>query len=185
MDTMDIGTRILLARRKRGLRQGEVAKLARISSKQMSQIETNKRPGVQAGTIAKIAQVLRVSADYLLGLKEEENGAQEEETTTKFFYESFIAKVMDLISKFTFDNRDEAFSHIFSLLATSVEALDNMLWLNDNHSRVGIPILLRTLVEACVDIQFLLKDKSNIDYLNLDDLLLWKSAFESTYQGNQ
>jgi len=71
MDTTEIGTRILLARRKRGLRQGEVAKLAGISAKQMSQIETNKRPGVQAVTIAKIAQVLHVSTDYLLGLKEE------------------------------------------------------------------------------------------------------------------
>ena len=58
---------------KRGLRQGEVAKLAGISAKQMSQIETNKRPGVQAVTIAKIAKVLHVSTDYLLGLKEEEN----------------------------------------------------------------------------------------------------------------
>jgi transcriptional regulator with XRE-family HTH domain len=37
----------------------------------MSQIETNKRPGVQVVTIAKIAQVLHVSTDYLLGLKEE------------------------------------------------------------------------------------------------------------------
>jgi transcriptional regulator with XRE-family HTH domain len=68
---MDIGTRILLARRQRGLRQGEVAKLAGLSPKQMSQIETGKRPGVQAVTIAKIAQALHVSADYLLGLKAE------------------------------------------------------------------------------------------------------------------
>ncbi len=76
----DIGTRILLARRKRGLRQGEVAKLAGISQKQMSQIESNKRPGVQAVTIAKIAQVLHVSTDYLLGLKEQEDRNQQGET---------------------------------------------------------------------------------------------------------
>jgi hypothetical protein len=49
----------------------------------MSQIETNKRPGVQAVTIAKIAQVLHVSTDYLLGLKEEENWGNEEETTMR------------------------------------------------------------------------------------------------------
>ena len=83
MEIEDIGTRILLARRKRGLRQGEVAKLAGISQKQMSQIETGKRPGVQAVTIAKIAQVLHVSTDYLLGLKAEENGGKEVETTTR------------------------------------------------------------------------------------------------------
>ncbi len=63
---------------KRGLRQGEVAKLAGISAKQMSQIETNKRPGVQAVTIAKIAKVLHVSTDYLLGLKEEGDWEQKD-----------------------------------------------------------------------------------------------------------
>ena len=46
----------------------------------MSQIETGKRPGVQAITIAKIAQVLHVSTDYLLGLKVEEEGEQQRET---------------------------------------------------------------------------------------------------------
>jgi transcriptional regulator with XRE-family HTH domain len=51
-----------------------VAKLVGISQKQMSQIETNKRPGVQAVTIAKIAQGLHVSTDYLLGLKAEKDG---------------------------------------------------------------------------------------------------------------
>ena len=63
---------------KRGLRQGEVAKLAGISAKQMSQIETNKRPGVQAVTIAKIAKVLHVSTDYILGLKEEGDWEQKD-----------------------------------------------------------------------------------------------------------
>ena len=58
-----------------------MAKLAEISVKQMSQIETNERPGVQAVTIAKIAQVLHVSTDYLLGLKEQEEGKQQGEAT--------------------------------------------------------------------------------------------------------
>ncbi len=44
----------------------------------MSQIETNKRPGVQAVTIAKIAKVLHVSTDYLLGLKEEGDWEQKD-----------------------------------------------------------------------------------------------------------
>ena len=56
MEIGDIGTRILLARRKRGLRQGEVAKLAGISAKQMSQIETNKPPGVQVVAVRETCQ---------------------------------------------------------------------------------------------------------------------------------
>jgi transcriptional regulator with XRE-family HTH domain len=51
-----------------------MAKLAGISQKQMSQIEPGKRPGVQAVTIANIAQVLHVSTDDLLGLKAAEDG---------------------------------------------------------------------------------------------------------------
>ena len=65
-----------------GFRQGEVVKLAGISQKQMSQFESNKRPGVRTVTITKIVQVFHVSTDYLLGLKEEENGEQRRETTT-------------------------------------------------------------------------------------------------------
>jgi transcriptional regulator with XRE-family HTH domain len=48
----------------------------------MSQIETGKRPGVHAVTIAKIAQVLHVSTDYLLGLKEAEDGDEQEASAT-------------------------------------------------------------------------------------------------------
>ena len=81
MDMKSVGLRILVARRQRGLRQNELAKLAGISARHMSQIETGKRPGVQAVTMAKIAQVLHISVDYLLGLKAEENWAQEETTT--------------------------------------------------------------------------------------------------------
>jgi transcriptional regulator with XRE-family HTH domain len=56
MEIEDIGTQILLARRKRGLRQGEVAKLAGISAKQMSQIE----PGnLQVGKRSPLPQLLR------------------------------------------------------------------------------------------------------------------------------
>jgi hypothetical protein len=50
----------------------------------MSQSEPGKRPGVQAGTIANIAQGLHVSIDDLLGLTAAEDGdAQEEAVATK------------------------------------------------------------------------------------------------------
>ena len=83
IDMKAVGLRILVARRQQGLRQGEVAKLAGISARHMSQIETGKRPGVQAVTMAKIAQVLHVSVDYLLGLTKAEDWEQEERTTTE------------------------------------------------------------------------------------------------------
>jgi transcriptional regulator with XRE-family HTH domain len=68
---MDIvGERILLARRRRGIQQKVLAERAQISPKHLSQIETGKVAGLhmQAGLLRRIAQVLGVSADYLLGL---------------------------------------------------------------------------------------------------------------------
>jgi hypothetical protein len=46
----------------------------------MSQIETHKHLGVQAVTLANIAQVLHVSTDDLLGLKAEKDGEKPAET---------------------------------------------------------------------------------------------------------
>ena len=72
---MDIvGERILLARRRRGIQQKVLAERAQISPKHLSQIETGKVAGLhmQAGLLRRIAQVLGVSADYLLGLDEQE-----------------------------------------------------------------------------------------------------------------
>jgi len=81
---MDIvGERILLARRRRGIQQKVLAERAQISPKHLSQIETGKVAGLhmQAGLLRRIAQVLGVSADYLLGLDEPEqstsNGSSE------------------------------------------------------------------------------------------------------------
>ena len=46
----------------------------------MSHIATGKRPGVQAVTIATIAQVLHISTDSLLGLQAEKDGEKPAET---------------------------------------------------------------------------------------------------------
>ena len=81
---MDIvGERILVARRRRGIQQKVLAERAQISPKHLSQIETGKVAGLhmQAGLLRRIAQVLGVSADYLLGLDAPEhaisNGSSE------------------------------------------------------------------------------------------------------------
>ena len=68
---MDIvGERILLARRRQSIQQKVLAERAQISPKHLSQIETGKVAGLhmQAALLRRMAQVLGVSADYLLGL---------------------------------------------------------------------------------------------------------------------
>jgi transcriptional regulator with XRE-family HTH domain len=78
---MDIvGERILLARRRQGIQQKVLAERAHISPKHLSQIETGKVAGLhmQAALLRRIAQVLSVSADYLLGLDIPEHATSHE-----------------------------------------------------------------------------------------------------------
>lgn len=101
------------------------------------------------------------------------------------FYSTFISNVILILKKFTFNHDEEAISHIFSLLATSIELLDNMLFLTLNeNSRIGIPVLLRSCLEATVDVQFILKDKNNYQKLKLENHYLWKDIYEASYQDN-
>jgi uncharacterized protein YaiL (DUF2058 family) len=54
-----------------------------------------------------------------------------------------------------------------------------------NESKIGIPILLRSILEASVDIQFILIEKSNYKRIEVEDLPLWKGIIESVYKGNE
>ena len=68
------------------------------------------------------------------------------------FYIDFLSKTFPVVQKFEFNSSDEAIAHIFTLLSSSIELLDNMCVLALNESKIGIPILLRTILEASVDI---------------------------------
>lgn len=73
---MDIvGERIMLARKRRGIKQRELASLAHLSQKHLSQVETGTKDGFKlaAGSLRDIAQALGVSSDYLLGLSDQEH----------------------------------------------------------------------------------------------------------------
>lgn len=60
--------RLLLARRRKGLTQGQVATYADINPTHYNEIERGKNPGLRVATLYKLCHVLGVSADYLLGL---------------------------------------------------------------------------------------------------------------------
>jgi transcriptional regulator with XRE-family HTH domain len=67
-----IGARIRKARVKYGMSQAELARRIKISLNAMNKIELGETPDPRASRIKAIADVLRVSADYLLGRKDEE-----------------------------------------------------------------------------------------------------------------
>ena len=70
METM--GERIAKARMYMNLNQRELAKKANIAEPTLSRYENGYREP-KAGTISQIAEALGISADYILGIKDENN----------------------------------------------------------------------------------------------------------------
>jgi len=68
-----IGERIRKARVKYGMSQAELARRIQVSLNAMNKIELGETPDPRASRIRAIADVLRVSADYLLGRKDEDS----------------------------------------------------------------------------------------------------------------
>jgi len=66
-----IADRLRVAREDRGWSQVELGKRAGIHAMLISRIETKAKKDVNATTLRKLALALRVSGDYLLGLKDD------------------------------------------------------------------------------------------------------------------
>ena len=68
-----LGDRIRKARERYGMSQAELSRRVGISKNTMNLIELNKTPDPAASIVKAVADTLRVSADYLLGRKEEDS----------------------------------------------------------------------------------------------------------------
>jgi transcriptional regulator with XRE-family HTH domain len=66
-----IAERLRVAREDRGWSQVELGKRSGVHAMLISRIETKAKKDVNATTLRKLAQALRVSGDYLLGLKDD------------------------------------------------------------------------------------------------------------------
>ncbi len=76
--SLTFGERVAFLRRRRGFTQGDLAALLGVSGNTISRIEQSSRgkwgfEDVKGKTVAALARHLRVSADYLLGLNEDEH----------------------------------------------------------------------------------------------------------------
>lgn len=65
------GARIREARERMGLSQGQLAYKANTTVTQISRLENNQRPGAAAQIVGRIAAVLDVSVDFLLGMTDD------------------------------------------------------------------------------------------------------------------
>jgi transcriptional regulator with XRE-family HTH domain len=66
-----LADRLRRVREDRGWSQVQLSKRSGIHAMLISRIETKAKKDVNATTVRKLAQALRVSGDFLLGLKEE------------------------------------------------------------------------------------------------------------------
>ena len=71
-----LGERIRKARLRYGMSQAELARRIKVSLNTMNKIEAGETPDPRASRIKAIADVLGVSADYLLGRKEDESDVE-------------------------------------------------------------------------------------------------------------
>jgi len=85
-----LGDRIRTARERYGMSQAELARRIKVSKQTMYQIESNKTPDPGVLKVKAIADVLRVSMDYLLGRTNEE--AQTIATTARSYEDTHDTK---------------------------------------------------------------------------------------------
>ncbi len=67
MEARVVGARIRTLRKLRGWTQGQLAYKAQTTAAQISRLENDERPGVQAVTIGRIALALDTTVEYLMG----------------------------------------------------------------------------------------------------------------------
>jgi transcriptional regulator with XRE-family HTH domain len=72
---MHIGERIQQLREKRGWTQTELATKAQIKQPVISRLESQVQDSVSSEALKRLARVLGVTADYLIGMYEEEDSA--------------------------------------------------------------------------------------------------------------
>jgi len=63
-----LGERVLLARRRAGLTQQQLGALVRLSSNTLARLERGGVQELRSGAIRRLARVLGVTTDYLLGM---------------------------------------------------------------------------------------------------------------------
>jgi len=73
---MTVGERIVMLRSKRGLSQAELARRASIGQSTLHGYESGSRPtqGMSIAIALRLARVLGVTVDYLVGAYEDETG---------------------------------------------------------------------------------------------------------------
>src|SRR2546429_5820521 len=80
VQTMTLGERVLIWRRRRNLTQQALAEAVGIAKNTIARLEQGGITDLRGQVIARLAQALGVSTDYLLGLDESEEATNDSHT---------------------------------------------------------------------------------------------------------
>ena len=82
-DLQQLGERLLLARRRRGLSQGDLSKLAPCDLSLVSRIERGVKPSLSVEVLCRLALALDTSPNDLLGWEQADEDAPPPQPTTR------------------------------------------------------------------------------------------------------
>ena len=82
-DLQQLGERLLLARRRRGLSQGDLSKLAHCDLSLISRIERGVKPSLSVEILCRLALALDTSPNDLLGWEQADEDAPPAQPTTR------------------------------------------------------------------------------------------------------
>lgn len=72
MDMKQLGRRLAAARERKDWTQQRLATESRVGQNQISRLESGQKPRLEIATLAKLARALGCTADYLLGLADDD-----------------------------------------------------------------------------------------------------------------
>src|SRR5262245_28472985 len=76
-ETMTLGERVLIVRRRRDMTQRQLAKAAGLNTNTISRLEQGDLKDLGGTAIANVARALGTSADFLLGLSERDEESEQ------------------------------------------------------------------------------------------------------------
>ena len=114
-----IGQRVRELRQERGLSQAELARRAGLTGSQVSRLENDERPGVQAVAVGQIAAVLNTTSDYLMGLTADPFRQPPVDWRTDPAHLVRVQRLIERLMQLPEEQQDRIMDAVLTLLAVS------------------------------------------------------------------
>jgi len=114
-----IGERIRALREERGLSQNRLAVKSGLTRSQISRVEKDQRPGVQAVAVGRLAAALHTTSDYLLGLTADPTPPLPVDWRTDPAHLVRLRRLVERVVRLPRDQQDRVMDAVLTLLEAS------------------------------------------------------------------